>query len=322
MLDIMDILFYIKVTSKLQTIYHTIFQFVTIRVPSVLIGWKYKYNKAYRLITVTLVGLLLMSVIISIFAYVYQQYTPINSYKQAFIYSASTYFNTTIIEICNWTHPDWLIIIEQLISLITNNVILAILTYNLFKTYNNVFLSKFLYVLKQEGSNNCYVFRFRLADVCNEFANYTYSIQFFECYKNRFKDTAATLKGEINELEYVYNEDIKLLRGKPTLKITEALARILSSEDTNLYAHDCICITISASSTKTSDSIIIRKYYGRQDIKFVKSCNDVFNWVNNPKDNKSPRNWININSYVEMSKDEENLIRDRIIRTLEKKVHK
>ncbi len=314
--------FYVQIISRLIPICQKISQFINVRVPSVLIEWKYKYNKAYRLTAITLIGVLLMIIIISIFAYIYQQYTPTNSYKQAFIYSASTYFNTTISEICNWTHQDWLIIIEQLVSLITNNVILAILTYNLFKTYNNVFLSKYLYILEQEGTNNCYVFRFRLADVCNEFANYTYSIQFFEWYENRFKDTAATLKGEINELEFVYNEDIKLLMGKPTLKITEALARILSTKDTNLYAHDCICITISALSTKTSDPIIVRKYYGRQDVKFVKSCDDVFNWINNPKDNKSPRNWVNINSYVEMSKEDESLIRDKIIKTIEKKVHK
>jgi len=192
------------------------------------------------------------------------------------------------------------------------------LTYNLFRTYNNILLSKNLYVLELEGYKGCYVMRFRIGDVRNEFANFRYTLQFFNWYKDEFKDTHYTYKNEIPELDLVYNEDmcISISKGcrvkdvgirtdkKTVRNNSDALAKVLFADDNVFYAHNSICITLEAVSTRTSEMILVRRYYGKRNIRFARKCADVYKWEINNKDNKSKIMWQNIDKYEEMNKEE------------------
>lgn len=303
------------------------------RLRSYVIKCKYAYNKVYRVSIITIIGLVLIGMSIFLFTCLYYQTIPDLEFSRIFYCSASIYISGNERDLVYYSHLQYLIILEQFVSFIINNTFLATITYNMFKTYNNVFLSKNLYILEQEGSPGCYVIRFRIGDINNDFANYSYSMQFFCWYKNEYKDPYYSIRNDIPELEYVYNED-NCLFYKDRNKITDlvmntdpitadknaqAIAKIIFASDNVFYAHNSICITLTAMSTKTSEPIIIRRYYGKKNIKLVSQCKDVFKWDASRKGNKTPIMWHHIDEFSEMNGVNTSLVKNTLKKKLDEK---
>ena len=309
------------------------FKYCVERLKSYAIVSKYAYNKVYRVFIITLIGLSIIIISILFFACLYYHTDSSISFSRLFFHSASIYISGNERELIGFSQLQYLVTIEQFVAFIINNIFLATITYNLFKTYNNVFLSKNLYILEQEGSPGCYVIRFRIGDVNNEFANYSYSMQFFCWYKDEYKDPYYSIKNEIPELEYVYNEDNCLyyknrkditdlvMNTDPTTanKNAQAIAKILFANDNVFYAHNSICITVTAVSTKTSEQIIIRRYYGKRNIKIVSQCKDVFKWDASRRGNKTPIMWHRIDEYIEMDNEKKALVKAALKKKLDEK---
>ncbi len=287
------------------------------RSESFLIKCRYSYNKVYRIFVITLIGLMIIGITIIIFAMLYNVSNLDMPFSKLFYNSASIYISGNERDLAGIKEIQHLIIFEQFISFVINNIFLATITYNLFKTYNNAFLSKNLYILEQEDSPQCYVLRFRIGDLNNEFANYRYSMQFFKWYDNVFKDPYYIIQNDIPELDYVYNED-NCIYCRDKNKVTDlimstkshdinqnasAVAKVIFAEDNVFYAFNSICITITAMSTKTSEKIIIRRYYGKKNIIFVNNCKDVFKWDASKKHNKTTPMWHHIDKYEIMDEN-------------------
>ena len=307
-----------KAYKDISSVYYNIVD----KSASFLIKCRYSYNKVYRIFVITLLGLMIIGISITIFAVLYKMLILDMSFPKLLYNSASIYISGNERDLAEFEDIQYLIIIEQFVSFIINNIFLATITYNLFKTYNNVFLSKNLYILEQEGSSQCYVLRFRIGDLNNEFANYRYSMQFFKWYENIFKDPYYIIQNDIPELDYVYNED-NCIYCRDKTKVTDlvmntntndikknaaAVAKVIFAEDNVFYAHNSICITITAISTKTSEKIIIRRYYGKKNILFVSSCKDVFKWDASKKQNKTTPLWHHIDKYEIMDENRKGVI--------------
>ena len=202
------------------------------RSESFLIKCRYSYNKVYRIFVITLIGLMIIGITIIIFAMLYNVSNLDMPFSKLFYNSASIYISGNERDLAGIKEIQHLIIFEQFISFVINNIFLATITYNLFKTYNNVFISKNLYILEQEDSPQCYVLRFRIGDLNNEFANYRYSMQFFKWYDNVFKDPYYIIQNDIPELDYVYNED-NCIYCRDKNKVTD-LVMSTKSHDINL----------------------------------------------------------------------------------------
>lgn len=302
-------------------------KFIVDDIKSGLIKYRYRYHKTYRILIITIAGVFIIGLIIASFAFIFSKYIH-SDYWNLFYSSATLYLSGNEQGLVCHESMRYIVIIEQLISLLFNNILLAVITYNLFKTYNNIFLSRNLYILEQEGNPDCFVLRFRIADINNEFANFSYSMQFFNWYENKFKDTHYTIKNDIPELDYIYNEDICLfLTNKHKInkdinictdshivnKNIKAIEKILSASDNVFYAHNSICITLTATSTKTSESIIVRRYYGKKDIKFVEHCKDVYTWDPRKKDNKSPLMWHHVDEFILMEETKKKKVMAKIL---------
>ena len=99
---------------------------------------KYSYNKVYRVFIITIIGLILICIFIFFFACLYDSKIEDMDFSQILISSSSIYISGNDLYITGYSDLQHIVIFEQFVSLIVNNTFLATLTYNLFKTYNNV----------------------------------------------------------------------------------------------------------------------------------------------------------------------------------------
>ena len=297
----------------ISSIASTIINALYTNIPSKVIEFKYKHQKSFRLIFICMGGIVVIMFVILFFAVLYMflykgknvEHLSTNDYifNSAIIYfTGNSLFNMRDLG----GGIQVLFIIENFVSLMTNSIYLGIIVYHIFKTYNCIIMSKYLYIMNEEGEKNKYVLRFRVADTNNRFINYSYTIQFFSWFNDQFKDPYYEYSRTIQEMEYVYNEDIPIIeRGKKKSKILEYVIEKFSNDniDTN---EQIICLTINATSIKNGETVIVKKKYNLKDVKFVLKCDDVFMWV---KKHPTPRRWINLNRFTSMtSKEKSDLI--------------
>lgn len=306
------IIYIVLVLTKMRQFILRLAQVSYINICSKFIYLKTAHKKSIKVCSVSLMGVIVITFIIIIFALLFKLNAPFElqsgfSFADYIYYSCIAYFTggDSIISNSNSANIKTLFVLENFVSLITNNIYLGIITYNIFKAHNHMRLSKYMYILEREGEEGTYVLRFRIADVNNKFINFSYNIVFFDWFENKFKDPYYEVGGVIPEMEYLYNEDLYILANN---KVTEhkKIAFYLSKKfsDTKFYWYDnqIMCITINAISLKTGESVLIKKYYGKNDIKFVEKCSDVYMW-SEKYPHKTPRKWFFLNQYTPMNEE-------------------
>jgi Ion channel len=284
-----------------------------ISVASKLIEWNYVYKRYIRLAFICFIGTLLITLTIYIFSLLFQQshyLISANNEKitsfDCFYFSAVTYFTVGYGDITpnrEFKEGEILFITECFVSLILNSIFIGFLTYNLLKTYNSIKVSKFLYIIEKESGS--FILRFRIADFKNSFINYSYTIQFFDWHYGQFRITLAKDKEEFSEFEFVFNTTIIITSDskKKDKSIGEYFQKLFESEDNlSLKNYNLICVTLTATSIKTGDNVVVRKYYKGKHIKLVSQCEHVFKWDSNSA-KPSPRKWANLNRFTEMSEE-------------------
>ncbi len=106
---------------------------------SKLISWKYINIRYYRTLCISLIGTLIISFIVFVFAFLYKDTNSIEgnfnlAYLDYYYYSAVTYFTVgygDIVPIKGNKIGEILFICECFFSLITNSIFIGVLTYNL-----------------------------------------------------------------------------------------------------------------------------------------------------------------------------------------------
>jgi hypothetical protein len=275
---------------------------------------KTAHKKSIKVGTVSLIGVVIIIFIIILFAILFKLNTPLDlqssiSFSDYIYYSSLAYFTggDNILANTDSSNIKTLFIIENFVSLVTNNIYLGLITYNIFKAHNHMKLSNYMYILEREGEEGTYVLRFRIADVNNKFINFSYNIVFFDWFENKFKDPYYEIEGKIPEMEYLYNEDLYIIANDNKVvkhkKIAPYLLKKFSETKLYWYNTQIMCITISAISLKTGESVLIKRYYGKNDIKFVGKCSDVYMW-SEKFPHKTPRKWFYLNQYTPMSIEE------------------
>lgn len=293
-----------------------------INICSKFIYLKTAHKKIIKVGTVSLIGVVIIIFIIILFAILFKLNTSLDlqsgiSFSDYIYYSSLAYFTGGDNILANADSPNikTLFIIENFVSLVTNNVYLGIITYNIFKAHNHMRLSKYMYILEREGEEGTYVLRFRIADVNNKFINFSYNIVFFDWFEDKFKDPYYEVEGKIPEMEYLYNEDLYIIANDNRVvkhkKVALYLLKKFSETKSYWYNTQIMCITISAISLKTGESVLIKRYYGKNDIKFVGKCSDVYMW-SEKFPHKTPRKWFYLNQYTPMSIEEQNKFMNKL----------
>lgn len=308
------IIYIVLLITKVRQYILRLARITYINICSDFIYLKTAHKKSIKVGTVSLIGVAIIILIILLFAILFELNTPLDlqrsiSFTDYIYYSSLAYFTggDNILTNADSTNIKTLFIIENFVSLVTNNIYLGIITYNIFKAHNHMKLSKYMYILEREGEEGTYVLRFRIADVNNKFINFSYNIVFFEWFEDKFKDPYYEVEGKIPEMEYLYNEDLYIIANDNKLvkhkKIVPYLLKKFSETKSYWYNTQIMCITISAISLKTGESVLIKRYYGKDDIKFVGKCSDVYMW-SEKFPHKTPRKWFYLNQYTPMSREE------------------
>ena len=291
---------------------------------SKLISWKYINKRYYRTLCISLMGSLFISFIVFTFAFLFKNTNSIEgsfplSNLDYFYYSAVTYFTVgygDIVPTKGNNIGEILFICECFISLITNSIFIGTLTYNLMRTYNSIIISKFIYIVEEEGvgeEGGKFVLRFRIGDFENLFINFSYSIQLFDWYKNKFRDPYYRFNEILPDMEYVYNTSLTILESDNTIndKVTHFFKKLLKENKSNQRQFNIICVTLTSTSTKTGDTAIVRKYYREKDIIFIETCKDVYDWIDTPP-YMTFRKWINFDKYIEMDNNKKEIFINRL----------
>lgn len=125
---------------------------------------KTAHKKSIKVGTVSLIGVIIIILIIILFAILFKLNTPLDfqsciSFSDYIYYSSLAYFTggDNILANADSSNFKTLFIIENFVSLVTNNIYLGIITYNIFKAHNHMRLSKYMYILEREGEEGAYV---------------------------------------------------------------------------------------------------------------------------------------------------------------------
>jgi hypothetical protein len=295
-----------------------------INICSKFIYLKTAHKKTIKVCSVSLMGVIVIVFIITLFALLFKLNTPSDlqtglSFADYIYNSSIAYFTggDSILSSINNTNIKTLFVLENFVSLVTNNIYLGLITYNIFKAHNHMRLSKYMYIIEREGEEGTYVLRFRIADVNNKFINFSYNIVFFDWFEDKFKDPYYNVEGVIPEMEYLYNEDLYILTNDKVEKhekIAHYLLKKFSETKSYWYNNQIMCITINAISLKTGESVLIKKYYGKNDLKFVEKCGDVYMW-SEKYPHKTPRKWFFLNQYIPMSAEKKDKFMNKLKNT-------
>lgn len=312
----------VLIITKMKQSILQLAQILYINICSKFIYLKTAHKKSIKVAVVSLIGIAIIILIIILFSILFKLNIPSNlqnniSFSDYIYYSSLAYFTggDNILTNVNSTNIKTLFIIENFVSLVVNNIYLGIITYNIFKAHNHMKLSEYIYILEREGESGSYVLRFRIADVNNKFINFSYNIVLFDWFEDKFKDPYYEVEGKIPEMEYLYNEDLYIIANDDKAvkhkKIASYLLKKFSETQSYWYNNQIVCITISALSLKTGESVLIKRYYGKNDIKFVEKCSDVYMWSEKPP-HTTPRKWFYLNQYIPMTEEEKNKFMDKL----------